>query len=130
MDTIQAQAAQATNQAVAKAKQLGVPVNIAILDTAGHLKSFVRMDDAFLGAIEVSMGKAKTAMLFRMNSEAVGEFMDPKNKAYGLVNSNGGLIGFKGGMPVKTNAEIVAYIGVSGGTIEQDFEIASAGSVI
>ena len=88
------------------------------------------MDNAYLGSIDVSMGKAKTAMLFRMNSEAVGEFLNPENKTYGLVNTSGGLVGFKGGMPIKSQGNIVGYIGVSGGSPEQDFEIAAAGSNI
>ena len=69
-------------------------------------------------------------MLFRMNSEAVGEFLSPDAHTYGMVNTSGGLVGFKGGMPVKSAGEIVAYIGVSGGSPDQDFEIATAGSEI
>ncbi|HEY6901785.1 MAG TPA: heme-binding protein [Puia sp.] len=128
METTQTQAQAAIDKAVKRAQQTGVAADITILDTAGHLKAFLRMDDAFLGSIDISMGKAKTAMLFRMNSEAVGEFLNPENKTYGLVNTSGGLVGFKGGMPVKAAGEIVAYIGVSGGSPEQDYEIATAGS--
>jgi uncharacterized protein GlcG (DUF336 family) len=130
MDITQAQALQVIYQAAEKAKQLRVEANITVLDTAGHLKSFLRMDNAFLGSIDISMGKAKTAMLFRMNSEAVGEFLNPENHTHGMVNTSGGLVGFKGGMPVTAAGAIVAYIGVSGGSPEQDFEIAAAGSAI
>ncbi len=130
METTQLQASRAINQAVEKATQLDVNANISVLDSFGHLKSFLRMDNAYLGSIDVAMGKAKTAMLFRMNSEAVGEFLNPENKTYGLVNTSGGLVGFKGGMPIKSQGIIVGYIGVSGGSPEQDFEIAAAGSNI
>lgn len=130
METTQLQASRAINQAVEKATQLDVNANISVLDSFGHLKSFLRMDNAYLGSIDVAMGKAKTAMLFRMNSEAVGEFLNPENKTYGLVNTSGGLVGFKGGMPIKSQGNIVGYIGVSGGSPEQDFEIAAAGSNI
>ena len=130
METTQIQASKAINQSVEKAIQLDVNANITVLDSFGHLKSFLRMDNAYLGSIDVSMGKAKTAMLFRMNSEAVGEFLNPENKTYGLVNTSGGLVGFKGGMPIKSQGNIVGYIGVSGGSPEQDFEIATAGSNI
>jgi len=130
METNQKQAFKSLNQAIDKANEIGVNANITILDTAGHLKTFIRMDDAFLGSIDISMGKAKTAMLFRMNSEAVGEFLNPENKTYGMVNTSGGLVGFKGGVPVKSGNEIVAYIGVSGGSPDQDFEIATAGSLV
>ena len=111
-----------------KAAALNVPVNIVILDTAGHLKAFERMDEAYLGSIDVAFKKAKTASLFRMNSEQVGEFLKPENKAYGLTETNEGLIGFGGGMPIYNNKEIIGYIGVSGGAIEQDMAIAQAGS--
>lgn len=128
MEPTQLQAQQAIGQASQKAAAMGVNANIAILDSAGHLKAFLRMDNAFLGSIDIAMGKAKTAMLFRMNSEAVGEFLNPENKTYGMVNTSGGLVGFKGGMPVKSAGHIIAYIGVSGGSPDQDFEIAAAGS--
>jgi len=130
METTQKQAFQAQNQATEKAIQIGVNANITILDTAGHLKIFLRMDEAYLGSIDIAMGKAKTAMLFRMNSEAVGQFLSPEAHTYGMVSTSGGLVGFKGGMPVKAKGQIVAYIGVSGGSPDQDFEIASAGSNI
>jgi uncharacterized protein GlcG (DUF336 family) len=130
MEITQIQASRAINQAVEKATQLDVNANITVLDSFGHLKNFLRMDNAYLGSIDVAMGKAKTAMLFRMNSEAVGEFLNPENKTYGLVNTSGGLVGFKGGMPIKSQGNIVGYIGVSGGSPDQDFEIASAGSNI
>lgn len=130
METTQIQASRAINQAVEKATKLDVNANITVLDSFGHLKSFLRIDNAYLGSIDVAMGKAKTAMLFRMNSEAVGEFLNPENKTYGLVNTSGGLVGFKGGMPIKSQGNIVGYIGVSGGSPEQDFEIAAAGSNI
>ena len=130
MEITQIQALQAIDRATSKAVAIGVNANIAVLDTSGHLKAFLRMDDAFLGSIDIAMGKAKTAMLFRMNSEEVGAFLNPENKTYGMVQTSGGLVGFKGGMPVKDNDAIIGYIGVSGGIPDQDFEIATAGSII
>lgn len=130
MEITQTQAFAALEKALGKATEIGVNANIAIVDTAGHLKLFFRMDDAFLGSVDIAMGKAKTAMLFRMNSEKVGEFLAPEMGTYGMLQTNGGLVGFKGGMPITSDAEIIAYIGVSGGSPDQDFEIASAGSKI
>lgn len=86
------------------------------------------MDDAFLGSIDIAIGKAKTAMLFRMNSEKVGEFLAPQMGTYGMLHTSGGLVGFKGGMAITHGNDTLAYIGVSGGSPDQDFEIASAGS--
>jgi uncharacterized protein GlcG (DUF336 family) len=112
----------------AKAREIKIPVTIVVVDTAGHIKSLQRMDDALLGSIDIAMAKAKTAMLFRNNTESVGEWFTPDAKNYGIMNTNGGVVGFKGGMPVRSGDQIIAYIGVSGGTSDQDFEIASAGS--
>jgi uncharacterized protein GlcG (DUF336 family) len=117
-------------RAKAKAQEIGVPVNIAIMDTGGHLKSLQRMDNALIGSLDIAIQKAKTAMLFRMPSEQVGEFLKPEAAAYGLENTNGGLVGFAGGLPVRQNGEIIGYIGVSGGAVPQDAVIAAAGSVI
>jgi hypothetical protein len=61
----------------AKADEIGVPMNIAVLDGGGHLKAFARMDGALLVSIDVALKKGKTAVLFGMNSEAVGEFCKP-----------------------------------------------------
>jgi len=130
MEITQIQVLQSIDRATSKAVAIGVNANITVLDTAGHLKAFLRMDEAFLGSIDIAMGKAKTAMLFRMNSEQVGAFLNPENKTYGMVQTSGGLVGFKGGMPVKANDAIIGYIGVSGGSPDQDFEIATAGSII
>ena len=124
------QATEAISKAMAKGAAIGVAANIVVLDTDGYLKSFQRMDDAYLGSIDIAIGKAKTAMLFRMNSEAVGAFLDPANKTYGMVATNGGLVGFKGGMPIRQGSRILGYIGVSGGSPDQDFGIATAGSTL
>ena len=130
MEITSVQALKLLEQATAEASRMGVDANIAIMDTAGHLKLFCRMDNAFLGSIDIAVQKAKTAMLFRMNSEAVGTFLAPENKAYGMMNTSGGLVGFKGGMPARFGETIIAYIGVSGGSPDQDFDIATAGSRI
>jgi uncharacterized protein GlcG (DUF336 family) len=130
MDITLTQSEKVLSQAKAKANEIGVPVNIAIMDTTGYLKTLQRMDDAFIGTIDVAIQKAKTAMLFRMNTEQVGEFLKPEAAAYGLENTNGGLVGFAGGMPIKQGGKIIGYIGVSGGAIPQDFSIATAGSII
>ncbi len=116
--------------AKAKAKEINVAMNIAIIDKWGHLKAFARMDDAFLGSIDIAIKKAKTSMLFRMNTEQVGEFLKPEVAAYGMEATSGGLIGFPGGMPIKANGEIIGYIGVSGGFPTQDQTVAAAGSNI
>ncbi|GAO44085.1 heme-binding protein [Flavihumibacter petaseus] len=123
-------AMDAAQQAQVKAREINVAANIVVLDTAGYLKYFERMDNAYLGSIDIAIQKAKTAMLFRMPSEAVGEFLKPQAAAYGLENTNGGLVGFPGAKPIVSDSRIIGYIGVSGGAPAQDAEIASAGSAL
>ena len=130
MEISTSQAFVVLEKALAHATVIKVPANIVVLDPHGYLKSFIRMDNAFLGSIDIAIGKARTAMLFRMGSHEVGEFLKPEAAAYGMENTSGGLVGFKGGLPVKSGDTIVAYIGVSGGSPEQDFEIATAGSIV
>lgn len=122
------EARQVIQLARAKAIQLDVNVNIAVLDTAGNLKAFERMDNAFLGTIDIALKKARTASLFRMSSEAVGDFLKPEAGAHGMVSTNDGLVGFAGGLPINKDNEIIGYIGVSGGAISQDLTIATAGA--
>ncbi|ACU61808.1 GlcG/HbpS family heme-binding protein [Chitinophaga pinensis] len=130
MEITMEQATTAARQAELKATEIQVPVNIVILDTAGYLKFFVRMDNAFIGSIDIALQKAKTAMLFRTSSEMVGEFLKPEAHAYGLSQTNGGLVGFPGGLPILKNKDIIGYIGISGGAVPQDLLIATAGSTI
>lgn len=122
------EALQVLQLAKAKAVQLNARVNIAILDAAGTLKVFERMDEAFPGTIDIAIKKAKTASLFRMSSEAVGEFLKPEAGTYGMVHTNGGLVGFAGGLPISKADQIIGYIGVSGGAISEDLAIATTGA--
>jgi uncharacterized protein GlcG (DUF336 family) len=123
-----AQAASALEAARAEAARLGVAANIAILDDGAHLKAFDRMDGAVLGSIEVSLGKARTSVLFGIPSEAVWDYCRPGAPAPGLELSNGGLMTFPGGLPLTKAGGLIGAIGVSGGSPEQDGRIAHAGA--
>lgn len=117
--------------AAAKAAGLGVAVNIAIIDAGTHLKAFSRMDGAVLGSIDLAIKKARTAALFEVNSEAVWDYVKPGAPAQGLELSNGILATFGGGIPLKSAAgDMLGAIGVSGGTVPQDLEIANAGAAV
>jgi uncharacterized protein GlcG (DUF336 family) len=113
--------------AEAKASAIGVPVIIAVLDAGVQLKGFSRMDGALLASIDIAMKKARTAALFECNSEAVWEFCKPGAPAHGLEFTNDGLAPFAGGIPLKdADGELIGAVGVSGGTVWQDLEIAQA----
>ena len=110
--------------AESKAREIGVPVVVAVLDAGVHLKAFVRMDGAPLGSIDVALRKASTAALFGVRSEAVWEYCKPGAPAPGLELTNGGLAPYGGGVPLRGEGELVGAVGVSGGAIAQDLEIA------
>jgi uncharacterized protein GlcG (DUF336 family) len=112
---------------LAKAAELGVQANIAIIDAGAHLKAFVRMDGAVLGSIDLAQGKARTAALFGVTSEAVWEYCKPGAPAPGLERSNGGLMTFPGGVPLtSSDGALIGAVGVSGGSPAQDADIARA----
>ena len=113
--------------AEAKARELGLPVVIAVLDAGAHLKAFRRMDGAVLASIDIAIRKASTAVLFQANSEAVWEYCKPGAPAHGLELTNGGLAPFGGGIPLRrTDGVVIGALGVSGGTVPQDVEVAQA----
>lgn len=86
------------------------------------------MDGAVLGSIDVAIKKASTAALFQTSSEAIWDYCKPDAPAHALEHTNGGLAPFAGGLPLKgVNGEMLGAIGVSGGAVAQDLEIAEAG---
>jgi len=112
-----------------KAEESKVLVNIAVVDAGANLKAFIRMDESFLGSIDVAIKKAKTARYFDIATGELGELTQPGGIIYNIEHSNGGLITFPGGIPIKNkDGQIIGAIGVSGGTIEQDREIATVGA--
>ena len=113
--------------AVAKATAINVAVNIAVLDAGAHLKACLRMDAAVLGSIDVATRKARTSVLFEVNSEAVWEYCKPGAPAPRLELTNEGLAPFAGGIPLRnSHGSLIGAVGVSGGSVEQDYEIAKA----
>jgi uncharacterized protein GlcG (DUF336 family) len=113
--------------AQSKAVEIGIAVSIAVLDAGGNLKAFSRMDGAWLGSIDVALKKAKTAALFEVETQAVWEFCKPDGPAHGMELTNDGLVSFAGGIPLKEkDGKLLGSIGVSGGQVSQDLEIARA----
>jgi uncharacterized protein GlcG (DUF336 family) len=126
LTTLDAQTAMIA--ATAKAAELAVPMNIVVLDAGGHMKSFLRMDGALLGSIDIAQKKAKTSVLFESNSEAIWEFCKPGAPAHGLELSNQILATFAGGVPLRAGKEMLGAIGVSGGAVSEDAAVAAAGA--
>ena len=118
--------------AVAKEKsiQIDTKMNIAVVDAGANLVAFVRMDGAWLGSLDISIKKAKTARYFDMNTGIVGSLSQPGGSLYNIEHSNGGLITFPGGIPIKNaEGEIIGAIGVSGSSVENDHTVAEAGAL-
>ncbi|MFP6583106.1 MAG: heme-binding protein [Candidatus Hydrogenedentota bacterium] len=114
--------------AIKKSGELGVLMNITVLDAGGNLKAFARMDGAFLGSIDVSAGKAKTSVLFNAPSGVIGSMAQPGGDLYGIERSNGGLITFGGGFPLhNAKGELIGSIGVSGSSVANDELVSQAG---
>ena len=104
-----------------EARKIGQPMNIAVVDAGGNLVSHVRMDDAWIGSIDIAINKAFTARAFD-NSQ-------PGQQFFGIQASNGGRVMiFAGGVPRRRGGSVVGAIGVSGGTGSQDDTVAGAGA--
>ena len=114
--------------AVEKAAAINTKMDIAVVDAGGNLKAFVRMDGAWLGSIDIAIKKAKTARYFDMPTGAIGELSQPGKPLYQIEVSNGSLITFPGGVPIKMGDTIIGAIGVSGSTVENDHTVAAAGA--
>jgi len=123
------QARAAVDAALAKSADLGVKMNIAVVDAGANLKAFARIDGAWLGSIDISIKKARTARFFDMNTGDIGNLSQPGGSLYNIEHSNGGLITFPGGVPIRDKSgAVIGAIGVSGDAVENDHAVASAGA--
>lgn len=114
-----------------KAEEQGTLMDIAVVDAGANLKAFVRMDDAFLGSIDIAIKKAKTSRFFNMSTGDLGKLAQPGQPLYHIEFSNEGLITFPGGLPIRNeNETIIGAIGVSGSSVEDDHEVALAGAEV
>jgi len=114
--------------AEARAKAIGVDMDIAVVDDGGHLLAFIRMDKARVTSIDVAISKAFTAACARRATHEYAAVAGAGGPAFGIHVSNQGrfmIVG--GGLPVFINGVIAGGIGCSSGSPEQDREVAQAG---
>lgn len=125
--SITAESAQALVAAAeAKAREIGVPMCIAVVDESGVLKAFSRMDGAAQLSVEIAQDKAYTAISFSMPTHAWFDFIkDDPPLLHGIVNTPR-LVVFGGGYPVQHEGAVIGGIGVSGGHYHQDMQVAEA----
>ena len=122
-----AQARKVLDAGLQKADEVGVLQNIAVVDAGNNLTAFVRQDGAWLGSIDIAHNKAYTARAFDMATEDLYDMAQPGGSLYGITASNfGQVIVFAGGIPIRDGDEVVGAVGVSGGTVEQDQQVAKA----
>lgn len=111
-----------------KAIEIGQPMNIAVADEGGNLVAHVRMDNAWLGSIDISIKKAFTARAFDIATKDLATHSQSGGQFFGIHASNDGRVMiFAGGIPLKKDGKVVGAIGVSGGSGEQDHAVAEAG---
>jgi uncharacterized protein GlcG (DUF336 family) len=114
----------------AKAEQIGIPYNIAVVDVGGHLVAFSRQDGALIGSIDLAIHKAFTARACDISTGDLAKLAQPGKPLYGIHASNGGkIIIFGGGLPIRRKGVVIGAIGASAGTVEQDTAVAEAGVV-
>jgi uncharacterized protein GlcG (DUF336 family) len=114
------------SKAVAKARELGVSENVAILDDGGNLKAFSRMDGAPISAIEMAQNKAYTALL-GVSTQDFFNFIQGDPSLLAGIPTLSRVAAWGGGFPIKVDGEVVGAIGVSGApTVQNDVDCARA----
>ncbi len=112
-----------------KASELGQPMNIAVADGGGNLVAHVRMDDAWIGSIDIAINKAFTARAFDIETGDLAKYSQSGGQFFGIhVSNHGRVMIFAGGIPLKRAGKVVGAVGVSGGSGEQDQAVAAAGA--
>ena len=115
----------------AKARELGQPMNIAVVDAGTNLTAFIRMDGAWLGSIDIAMNKAFTAKAFDISTLELGQNSQPGDQFFGIhVSNHDRVMIFAGGIPLRVDGKIVGAVGVSGGSGEQDQQVAAAAAAV
>jgi uncharacterized protein GlcG (DUF336 family) len=110
-----------------KAQEIGVPMNIAVVDAGANLVAFARMDGAWIGSIDIAQNKAFTSRAFNIETEALAEHSQSGGQFFGIHASNHGrIMVFAGGVPLKRNGEVLGAVGVSGGLGKEDQAVAEA----
>jgi len=105
--------------------RMGLAVAVAIVDEEGLLQYFARMEGTLPASTDIAMAKAYTAAALRLSTREVGELAQPGNPLYGIENTNSGkIVLFGGGFPLILQGLAAGGIGISGGTVEEDEEIA------
>jgi len=111
-----------------KAAEMGQPMNIAVMDAGRNLVAFHRMDGAWVASTDIAIDKAFTSAGRGLTTRKIGEMAQPGQPLFGINTTNGGrIVIFAGGVPLVRDGDVVGAVGVSGGSVDQDEEVAEAG---
>lgn len=122
------EAQRVVSAAEQKAGEMGRPMNIAVMDAGRNLVAFHRMDGAWVASTDIAIDKAFTSAGRGLTTRKIGEMAQPGQPLFGINTTNGGrIVIFAGGIPLMRDNEVVGAIGVSGGTVDEDHEVAEAG---
>lgn len=111
-----------------RAEELNLRMVITIANPEGNLVAQHRMDDAWLASVNISRNKAYTAAALQMPTHELAEATQPGESLWGLQTTDDNrIVVFGGGYPLTDDGDIVGTIGVSGGEVKEDMEVASAG---
>lgn len=114
-----------------KAKEMDLPVVIAVADRAARPVAIHCMDDAYIASFDIALNKAYTAAGVKMSTSQLGALSQPGGPLYGIQHTNDGkIVIFGGGEPLMIHGELIGALGVSGGSLEQDTELAAYGRSI
>ncbi|MBA4124611.1 MAG: heme-binding protein [Acidobacteria bacterium] len=112
-----------------EAEKVRQPMNVAVADAGGNLVAHVRIDNAWLGSIDISIKKAWTSRAFDITTKDLADNSQSGDQFFGIhASNNGKVMIFAGGIPLKKDGKVVGAIGVSGGSGEQDHRVAEAGA--
>ncbi|MDX3853726.1 heme-binding protein [Streptomyces sp. AK02-01A] len=110
-----------------RAQEIAQPCNIAVVDHGGNLVAHIRMDEAWIGSIDVAISKAFTARALNVSTRELAVNAATGGPVFGINTSNQGrIVIFPGGIPLLRNGKVVGAVGVSGGTVEEDQSVAEA----
>jgi uncharacterized protein GlcG (DUF336 family) len=122
------QAKQVIDAAEQHAEEIGVPSVITVANSEGNLIAQHRMDGAWLPSVNISKNKAYTSAGLEMPTHELAEASKPGNPLYGLQTTDKGrIVIFGGGFPLEYDGDVIGAVGSSGGTPEEDMEVAQAG---
>lgn len=108
-----------------RAFQLSVPMAVAFVDAKGGLVYFGRMGDVLPASNEIAIAKAYSAAAFRMSTQRLGELAQPGGMLYGIEHSlKENIVLFGGGVPLRCGGQVIGAVGISGGTVDEDIDVA------